>query len=505
MARADILNTLYAKQVSALDFRWDNLFAPPLLSLVSAYDIERMRQIATSNKLASQPDEKYRLINDILVRRGFKKIASGTNRIAYKYLDDQSFCLKVALDATGMKDNPAEYKNQFLLKPYVTKIFESSPCGAVALVERVEPIVTREEYMHIADDVFNFIVEKIIGRYVVSDIGTNYYQNIGIRTGFGPVLLDFPYVYELDGNKIFCNHIDPVLGSYCLGEIDYDDGFNNILCTKCGKRYLAKELAKKVEDRQIIIKGKGEKKAMRIVLKRGDNVVDVIETDNESNVIKKPESNNDGPHIRIKGMKKFEERVKRAEDREDRRKEAVAIARDKASKNVEKSISAAVNSLEVDSKKGVQETPTETYIPVDAAKLAEERDPNYFDKCRFARSVQTESQAAKTVEIEFACKTIENEAVNRIAEKLKDNIASEILNKSPNADEPQQEKDSDTKKVEKEPEKEQVINEVLGTHKDTIIPDDLAKKSSWENPVEVSNIIIDFEEPVEEDNVTESY
>ena len=35
----------------------------------------------------------------------------------------------------------------------------------------------------------------------MADIGTNFFMNWGIRPGFGPVLLDYPYVYELDGNK----------------------------------------------------------------------------------------------------------------------------------------------------------------------------------------------------------------------------------------------------------------------------------------------------------------
>ena len=112
-------------------------------------------------KLAAKPKLKYKMIDQILVPRGFKKLASGTNRVVYKCLNDQSVVLKVAYDEVALKDNPAEYRNQFYLKPFCAKVFEVSPCGTVALQERVQPIVTREEYIQVASDVFDLLVNKI--------------------------------------------------------------------------------------------------------------------------------------------------------------------------------------------------------------------------------------------------------------------------------------------------------------------------------------------------------
>ena len=319
MGRISVIDRLYAQKRTALDFSYDNLYARPLLSLLSPYDIEELRKIATSIKLSAKPKVKYAMIENILVPRGFKKIASGTNRVCYKYLDDQSICIKVAIDKVGMNDNPNEFRNQFLLKPFVTKVFEVSPCGTVGLFERVVPITTVEEYISIAEDVFKLIITQIVGRYVLDDIGTDYFQNIGVRPGFGPVLLDFPYVYELDGNKLFCNRKDPVTRRPCGGEIDYDAGFNKLICTKCGKRYYAHQLAKLTQNNHIQLRREGGN-IVKISVRRGNKVTRMIDQGRSSDVLpakktnpvttQKKESSNDN---KLKGMKIVVHRRKKTE------------------------------------------------------------------------------------------------------------------------------------------------------------------------------------------------
>lgn len=371
MAKTDIFKTLYAKKVSALDFKWDTMVAPPLLSLITPQDIYELNQIARSNKLASKPEEKYKRIANILESRGFKKLASGTNRVVYKYLENQNYCLKVAFDRVGLKDNPMEFQNQFLLKPFVTRIFEISPCGTVALAERVEPITTREEYLSVINDVFDMLVTKIIGKYVIDDIGTRFFQNVGIRSGFGVVLLDFPYVYELDGGKMRCNTLDPMTGQYCLGEIDYDDGFNTLICTRCGKQYQARQLAKQVEKKSIIIDRKGETKAMKIRLVRGEETVREFNTENESNVLPR-KKNQDKPMSGVKVLNKrnFDNRQARKEKNEQNRVEAVHDARDRRERRVKESINRHVDALNGEGKPFSE--PPEV-VEVDAAKMAAKR------------------------------------------------------------------------------------------------------------------------------------
>ena len=94
---------------------------------------------------------------------------------------------------------------------------------------------------------------------------------VAIRRNHGPVLLDYPYVYKLDGKKLYCTKMDPMSqDGLCNGEIDYDSGFNHLVCTRCGKIYLATDLRDNSIDNKIIIKGGNE---MKVVLKQGDKVL----------------------------------------------------------------------------------------------------------------------------------------------------------------------------------------------------------------------------------------
>lgn len=286
MARADIKSILYSREKSPLQFKFDMLMAPNMYTLISVADVQRLHYIASSLKYASDINLKYKMIDEVLVPRGFKRFGCGTNRVVYKYLEDQSFLLKVAIDRVGLSDNPAEYKNQFLLQPFVTKVFQVSPCGTVALVERVQPITSHEEFAAVGEDIYDLLVNCIIGKYVLDDIGSKCFMNYGFRNGFGPVLLDYTYVYKLDGSKLQCMVQDPVTGQFCGGEIDYDDGFNNLVCTKCHRKYTGKELEEKISQNLIYKKGRGN--MLRVKVTRGsDVIIDTNIGQQEARVIKR--------------------------------------------------------------------------------------------------------------------------------------------------------------------------------------------------------------------------
>lgn len=283
MARADIMSILYSKNKSPLDFNFDSLVAPPLLSFFTPDDIYSLYKIATSLKLSSKIKEKYRLIDEIMVRRGFRKLGCGTNRIVYACLENPNIVAKIALDRVGISDNPAEYQNQFYIKPFCTKVFDVSPCGTIAITERVQPITSKAEFLSVAEDIFEFLNSCIIGEYVIEDIGTKYFMNFGLRdNGFGIVLLDYPYLYPLDGNKLYCTALLPNSNIVCNSVIDYDSGFNSLICTGCGKRYYAKDLKK--ENSTISINKEGDDD-MIVEIRQGDKVIKV---GNETETIKTP-------------------------------------------------------------------------------------------------------------------------------------------------------------------------------------------------------------------------
>lgn len=264
MSRVSVLESLYSKKKSALEFNYDNLWAPPIRSLLSQEDINELIRIATSLKYNGKIDLKYKLIDKVMNQRGFRKAHAGTNRVVYNYLEDPRFVAKIAVDKVGMKDTPNEFKNQKYFAPFCCKIFEVDESGVIGFVERVNPITSLEEFLSVSDDVFNMIITKIVGKYVVDDIGTTKFMNFGLRmNGFGPVILDFPYAYELDGKKLRCNKvIDTPFGKEpCGGEIDYDDGFNYLVCTKCGRTYQARDLATESKD-ILILNDKGGRNIM---------------------------------------------------------------------------------------------------------------------------------------------------------------------------------------------------------------------------------------------------
>lgn len=96
--------------------------------------------------------------------------------------------------------------------------------------------------------------------------------------------MDYPYIYKLDGNKLFCTKlVDPLTGQTCDGEIDYDCGFNHLVCTKCGKIYLACNLRDDSIENNIVIKGGS---TMKVTITRGKDVL--TSSIKSEEVIKRP-------------------------------------------------------------------------------------------------------------------------------------------------------------------------------------------------------------------------
>ena len=282
------MNNLDIMQYGKIDpnmFNFDMASIGPMYSYLSQEDIDRLKYIATSGRLNGKIQKKYKMIDEVMRSRGFRKFAAGTNRVVYAFYEDPRFLVKIAVDRVGMKDNPLEYYNQTFLKPFVTKMFYVSPCGTVGFAERVIPIRSVEEFKIIAGDVFDVLMTKIIGKYVVDDVGTKYFRNWGIREGFGPVLLDYPYVYDLDGSKLYCNSFIPEKGAPCGGEIDYDAGLNHLCCTCCGKPYTAKDLEDKTKDNLIVIKRGGD--LMKAIFIDRDGTVYGSDIDSTSVINKK--------------------------------------------------------------------------------------------------------------------------------------------------------------------------------------------------------------------------
>lgn len=254
----DPLEVFYNKHKSdALQFNFDNLQAPPIFSMLPPSIDQYLYYIATNPKYSSNPKMKFGLIDQAVKDYGFVLLGRGTNRCIYKHQMNEGIVLKVGFDRAGAGDSFKEIKNMMMLRPFVTKCFDVSPSGVMGLFERVIPITYKDEFASVAEDIFDVITKCFIGKYILADIGTDFYMNWGIRSGFGPVLLDYPFMYPLDGKKLHCINTvaTPAGPCICNGLIDYDEGFNHLKCTKCGKQYFASDLAKENQEGQLEIVG----------------------------------------------------------------------------------------------------------------------------------------------------------------------------------------------------------------------------------------------------------
>ncbi len=285
MSREEDLQILYSTPPQEPNMRvFDSIMPPcPLLALISYPAIVELNRIAKDKRLSAKPKQKLQMIKDIMGQFGFRKLASGTNRIVFKYLENQDIVVKVAYDATGLSDNLNEMYNQQFIKPFCCKVFEVSPCGTVGMFERVHLINSRTEFATIADEVYDIIINHLVGRYILDDFGTKYFMNWGVRENMHPVILDFPYCYELDGAKIYCNRPSQFDRRVpCGGEIDYDDGFNHLYCKKCGKSYLASELRLAIEKKSKEIFVDKEENDMIVSLVQGDKVLTRTDSSRDS-------------------------------------------------------------------------------------------------------------------------------------------------------------------------------------------------------------------------------
>lgn len=271
MAKYNVLQMLYNKTKPQEEFDFDMLQGPSVYDFFSQDDINQLNKIATSARLSGNMRKKLNMIDAIMKSRGFRKFAGGTNRVVYTHYEFPSIVAKVAIDRVGLGDNPAEFRNQEFLKPFVAKCFSISPDGVIAICEKVLPITNLSEFESVSDYIFQIIVFKILGKYVIDDIGVEYFLNWGIRVGSFPCLLDYPYLYKLNSSKLKCHRCDTKTGNIpCNGDIDYDEGFNHLVCTKCGTVYKAKELGLSLIndlDKFMILKGE---KIMKVTVVMSD-------------------------------------------------------------------------------------------------------------------------------------------------------------------------------------------------------------------------------------------
>lgn len=295
LARLETINRLtsYNESLKFTISDWNKMTKPPLISYVPLNVIEQVRQVVDSVRLMNLPSKKYKMVNDILSPLGIKPLASGTNRRTFYVEYDPSVVIKIASDRVGKRDNLSEFRLQEVVKPFCTKTFDVTPDGVMSLVERVETMTSYQFKYVYTGDIFDFIMLILDRGYIMEDIGGNFHKNWGLRVGFGPVILDYPYVFEVDYTKLRCSFVDPITKEKCDGYLDYDysKGMSEIVCTKCGTRYSARSLAIEYNKESIINTRKRDNEmplfnnTMKVFIKRGDKIVKRFYNETEVNEV----------------------------------------------------------------------------------------------------------------------------------------------------------------------------------------------------------------------------
>lgn len=239
--RDSVIHAMFAKRIKLEPDFFDRLSAPPLFSMIHPDAIKYVEGIVQSVKYQGKTKEKREIFKNVFGDFGFVRCAGGTNREVFKHPDYPDILVKAALTGVALQDAPSEFINQSLLKPFCVKTFEKSPGNGVSVVERGTPLRNFNDFKQTAPQIFALLRYLTDQKLLIEDIGSMFFLNYVIRDGFGPVLCDYPYVYQASARSRICKVPDED-GNICGGHIRYDEGWNQLKCDKCGRRYLAKEL-----------------------------------------------------------------------------------------------------------------------------------------------------------------------------------------------------------------------------------------------------------------------
>jgi hypothetical protein len=271
---------------------WNAIQRPPIECYIPQIGLDNLRALVNDPAWMNKTAKKKKEARKILKQFGLTQIAAGTNRMCFGCEYDPGIVFKLGLDRVGRSDNLAESYNQYFLNGFGAKIIHVLPDGILGMCERVKTM-DQKTYAEHSDIIYRLITYwSVCKNILIEDIGCNFFKNWGVRLGFGPVLLDYPYVYKVSPFKLVCHRKDPLTQQECMGHIDYDPGLNQIVCDRCGVRYGISDIAdmgiEELVKKAISMKGKVLSMALvntnvKVSIKRGNKIVNRLynESDNK--------------------------------------------------------------------------------------------------------------------------------------------------------------------------------------------------------------------------------
>lgn len=199
---------------------------------------EEIRKI-THDVTTSDNNEKSKRISDTLRKHdiNFIELGTGTNRKAVLI---DGYVFKIAMDFEGERDNANEYAMSKELQPFVVKVYETN--DLICVTEYIT-LISRDEF-NMVDKKFEIlnILSQLSGSYLLGDVGydTKNFANWGSRDNGQLVILDFAYIYRVQGPEMYC--------TYCenSGFLQYDSLFNSLQCSSCGRTQTFSEVRSRI-------------------------------------------------------------------------------------------------------------------------------------------------------------------------------------------------------------------------------------------------------------------
>lgn len=205
-----------------------------ILQYFSKTLLEELYRVCT-NPVISDNNLKVSAMLELLNKYNvdYVELGPGTNRLAV-LIDNYVF--KIALDKWGMRDNLNEFTVSQELQPYVVKTYETNEL--ISVCEYVT-LISREEFEE-QKDVIRGILSILAESYLLGDVGTvsKNFCNWGYRDNGELVILDFAYIYRVQGDELLCSKDQSIL--------EYDENFHNLRCPTCGKKYTFMDVRRKI-------------------------------------------------------------------------------------------------------------------------------------------------------------------------------------------------------------------------------------------------------------------
>lgn len=172
----------------------------------------------------------------------FVELGPGTNRFAILI---DGYVFKIALDKWGIQDNLNELTVAEELQPFVSKTYETNQ---LILVAEYVTVISKEEFAQNRakmEEILSIISEG----YLLGDVGIvqKNFCNWGYRDNGELVILDYAYIYRINGEEMLCSAIvDEKTGKRCGAMLQYDSNYHNMFCPKCRAKYTTIDIRRKI-------------------------------------------------------------------------------------------------------------------------------------------------------------------------------------------------------------------------------------------------------------------